>query len=170
MLTNATLGQQPLTRNHLWLGHEPGHVQKPAQKCVREDGTESWPIRNAVAVGCCSMDLECFQAWIFWNRWRGRKGSEGSHIPPYWLLHQWPAPVFPAHALALCCKQTLNHLLLKAGRAKKKKKIKNSSVCTIVENFTYLSSQVGFGFVGLNAYINSLCVCVCTRVQVSQSE
>ena len=143
MLTNATLGQQPLTRNHLWLGHEPGCVQKPAQKCARKDGTESWPISNAVAVGCCSMDLECFQAWIFWNRWRGRKGSEGPHTPPHWLLHPWPARVFPAHAVALCCKQTLNHLLLKAGRAKKKKekKIKPNSVCTIVA--VYLSELTG---------------------------
>lgn len=73
----------------------------------------------------------------------GEKGQK-DHIPLPTGCSISGSPVFPAHALALCCKQTLNHLLLKARRAKKKKKIKNSSVCTIVENFTSLSSQVGF--------------------------
>lgn len=77
-------GPVTFTRNHLLLGHEPACVEKPAQKSVGEDGTEqeeeSWPVRNAVAVEC-SMDLECFQSWIPWSRWRGEERIRRTTYP-----------------------------------------------------------------------------------------
>lgn len=98
----------------------------------------------------------------------GEKGQK-DHIPLPTGCSISGSPVFPAHALALCCKQTLNHLLLKARRAKKKKS-KTVQSALLLKILPLWAHRWVFGFVGLNAYINSLCVCICTSVQVSQSE
>lgn len=94
-------GPATLTRNHLWLGHEPGCVQSLHRNVSQGGWDRELTNQNAVAVGCCSMDLECFQAWIFWNRWRGRKERvRRTTYPPHWLLlHPWPAPSVPSTCL-----------------------------------------------------------------------
>ena len=123
-------GPVTFTRNHLLLGREPAGVEKPAQKCVGEDGTEqreeSRPIRKAVAVGWLLQGSRVFSGTDFLEQVDSREKDQKDRIsPPHCLLRHWPAPVFSVYSLAACCEQALNHLLLTAqGKTKNKKKKK----------------------------------------------
>lgn len=110
-------GPVTFTRNHLSPWREPACVERPAHKCVREDGTEqgeeSRPTRNAAVAGCWLRGCGVFSGADSWTRWMARewtttkKDQKDNIPPPRCLLHYWPVPVFPAYSLAFCYKQAL---------------------------------------------------------------